>query len=57
VLRAAIEAFDASGDEAIALHAVIRPSNVPSIRIFESAGFDPAGDDGVLLHFWRENAV
>jgi len=56
VLRAAMEAFDASGDEVMPLHAVIRPSNGASIRLFEAVGFDPAGDDGVLLHFWREVA-
>lgn len=53
VLRAAMETFDTSGDEALPLHAVIRPSNAASIRLFEAVGFDAAGDDGVLLHFWR----
>ncbi len=53
VLRAAMERFDASRDDLLPLHAVIRPTNAASIRIFQDAGFEPAGDDGVLLHFWR----
>jgi RimJ/RimL family protein N-acetyltransferase len=57
VLRAAIEEFDSSADEPVALHAVIRPTNAASIRIFEAVGFDPAGDDGILLHFWRETVA
>jgi len=54
VLEAGINAFDTSGEEPVALHAVIRPVNAASIRLFEAVGFTPAGDDGVLLHFWRE---
>ena len=53
VLSAAIATFDESGDEPLALHAVIRPANDASIRLFAATGFVPAGEDGTMLHFWR----
>ena len=56
VLTAAIVAFDAERESPMRLHAVIRPENQASIRLFVAAGFVPDSDDGELRHFRREVA-
>jgi RimJ/RimL family protein N-acetyltransferase len=53
VLQAAIDAFDGERDVPAVLHAVIRPANAASIRLFEAVGFVAERDVEELRHFRR----
>lgn len=56
LLGEGIAAFAVSHPSVVTLTAVIRPSNLASVRLFEAAGFVRTGDEPALLHYERSSA-